>query len=137
MPELDMLDQLLHGLPSDTCSKCRRVMTTPEVEKYGMENPVLCENCQRIAYVTPLGLQDASAMVAALVARIDSQNAEISRWITAFERVFAQGDRRAERITELETALRGLLETTTLRDTRTIGECIERNYAESILEHTE
>ena len=77
--------------------------------------PELDEDPGTIARVTPLGLEpvtDAAYMTALnqrvldmLTAKVTSQAAELSRWIDGFERVFAQGERRLERIEKMEAAL--------------------------------
>ena len=76
----------------------------------------LDEDPGTIARVTPLGLEpvtDAAYMTALnqrvldmLTAKVTSQAAEIDRWADGFERVFAQGELRLERIKKLEAALK-------------------------------
>jgi len=41
----DPYAELYNHLPKDTCDKCHKVMTNKEVEKYGHNDPCLCEDC--------------------------------------------------------------------------------------------
>jgi hypothetical protein len=77
----------------------------------------LDEDPGTIARVTPLGIAPVSdALTMAhintevgqrLIARILEQRAEIDRWTTAFERVFAENERNQARIEFLDGFIRG------------------------------